>query len=587
MIYTKEQISEKFIKPDGTLNMTFINTNNDMVMCIKNEVPFADKIGEKIYCILNDIYEPPHCPVCKSKLKYKSFTIGYPKSCKKSICKRSVTKWESSSKTKKKNNLDDKNKFYDNLENIDSYVLPYDKVYTYVVNRELETDGGLNGKWTTGYKNLPMLYSILHYTKDLVPIDIKKLNWSNRYYIIFNKIKDIPKCVSCDNPSRYINFKIGYQKNCSHKCSNSGYAGRKRLENHIKNIVSKIDGYTVLTDFDRDYDGLNKTRLELQCNICDKIFDMDCSDGKWQRIKCPFCMKSISRPESEIYDYITSLGINCNRNDRTVISPMEVDLYIPESKIAFELNGNYWHSELWGGKDRKYHLDKTLQCSDKDVKLIHIFEDEWIYKQQIVKSRIKHILGETKYNIYGRKCTIKEIDSKTKNKFIKKYHIQDEDKANIKLGCFYKTHLVAVMTFCKLRTALGNSHKVDEWELSRYCTVSNFNCIGIASKLLRHFEKTYKPKSILTYADRRWSTGNMYYKLGFELLHISPPNYWYIHKNYIYKRYHRYNFRKNILFEKLDNFDPKLTENDNMKNNNYSRIWDCGNYVYKKKLSKN
>jgi len=119
------------------------------------------------------------------------------------------------------------------------------------------------------------------------------------------------------------------------------------------------------------------------------------------------------------------------------------------------------------------------------------------------------------------------------------------------------------------------------WELIRYATISNFNCVGVASKLFKYFERKYQPTQIISYADRRWSEGNLYYKLGFTLDHISSPNYWYMHKSNYLKRMHRYNFRKSTL-KKLKIFNPNLSEWENMKNNGYDRIWDCGNYVFTK-----
>ena len=137
------------------------------------------------------------------------------------------------------------------------------------------------------------------------------------------------------------------------------------------------------------------------------------------------------------------------------------------------------------------------------------------------------------------------------------------------------------MTFSKLRKALGSNHKEGSWELSRYCTIDGFNCIGTAGKLFKYFERNYNPLEIISYADRRWSQGNMYYKLGFKLDHISPPNYWYMKTcNYKY-RMHRFAFRKNNLKNKLELFNSNLSEWENMKANSYDRIWDCGNLVFK------
>jgi hypothetical protein len=176
------------------------------------------------------------------------------------------------------------------------------------------------------------------------------------------------------------------------------------------------------------------------------------------------------------------------------------------------LIGDYWHSEKY--KPSEYHLNKTLECEKIGYKLIHIFEYEWLNKQDIIKNKLNFYLNSYKECIYARKCMVKEISVSDKNKFLNKYHIQGEDKSKIKLGLFYQDELVAVMTFGKPRF-----NKNYEYELIRYATSKHV--IGGAGKLLKYFERNYKPKSIITYADRRFSQGNMYSKLGFTLDHIS------------------------------------------------------------------
>ena len=180
-----------------------------------------------------------------------------------------------------------------------------------------------------------------------------------------------------------------------------------------------------------------------------------------------------------------------------------------------------------------------------------------MYKQDIIKAKLKALFDVDQKRIYARKCLIKEISVFDKNEFLNKYHIQGEDKSKIKLGLFYNDELVAVMTFGKSRL---NKHY--EWELIRYAT--KYKVIGGAGKLLKYFERNYKPNSIITYADRRFSQGNMYFKLGFNLDHISQPNYIWIKDDKILTRYQT---QKHMLKNVIHKFDNKLTEAENMVNN--------------------
>jgi hypothetical protein len=202
-----------------------------------------------------------------------------------------------------------------------------------------------------------------------------------------------------------------------------------------------------------------------------------------------------------------------------------------------------------------------------------------MFNKDIVKSRLKHVLGLNTDVIYARKCEIKNVDKVLCDEFLKHHHTQGSIKTfNVGVGLFYNSELVSIMTFGKNRLALGNNKTmIGEYEMYRYATSKTI--VGGASKLLSYFIKTYKPTKIISYADRRWSEGNLYEKLGFIKKSNGVPNYWYFKPGY-FNRYHRFNFRKDQLQKKLEVFDPMLTEWENMQNNGWDRIWDCGNLKY-------
>ena len=267
--------------------------------------------------------------------------------------------------------------------------------------------------------------------------------------------------------------------------------------------------------------------------------------------------------------------------NNSLFDKIEYDIFIKEKKIAIEYNGLYWHKE--GKKDKFYHLKKSQLAQQENIRLIQIFEDEYIFKKEIVVSRLKSLLGTPDRRIYARKCSVKEINSKEKDSFLNKNHIQGTDKSKVKLGLFFENELVSVMTFGHPRLALGSKKNNRQiWELVRFASTLNTQVVGGAGKLLKYFERNYKPDEIFSYSDKRWSDGGLYKALGFEYSHTSRPNYWYFDEKEM-KRYHRFNFRKDVLNEKLEFFDPKLTEIENMMINGYSRIWDCGNDKWIKK----
>lgn len=337
----------------------------------------------------------------------------------------------------------------------------------------------------------------------------------------------------------------------------------------------------------------SRTKIKHKCNICGYG-----SNGEWLKIPvkntlknagCPNCTKkvTISKCETEITDYIKEIYTgSISLKDKTVLEGKEIDVYVPELKIGFEINGLYWHSEKYKGK--KYHLEKTMAAYKSGIRIVHIFEDEWYHKKDICKDKIANILKCTQNRIvYARKCSIHDdMKSKDKTAFLEKYHIQGKDSASITVSLKYEGETVAVMTFAKPRVSLGRkSGNVGEYELSRFAC--SCNVVGAFSKLLKYAIKKYNITTINTYADIRWSSidKNVYVTNGFKEIRKSDPGYWYFNKNEsstTVKRIHRFNFRKQELSKKFPHvFDKDKTEFEIMDAAGYCRIWDCGNIVYK------
>ena len=308
----------------------------------------------------------------------------------------------------------------------------------------------------------------------------------------------------------------------------------------------------------------------LKCLKCGTEFKRIFHTGHDPKTWCPTCNDGVrSFKESDLGEWLSQF-VEIERSDRSVIAPKEIDIIVPSKKIGIEYDGLYWHSHKILG-DSKYHLNKTLAANEKGYRLIHVFEDEWIYKQSIVKNRLKHILGVSCISVYGRKCEIREVNKELSDKFLEKYHIQGTCPSSVRLGLFYKNRLVALMTFGKPRF-----NKQYEWELLRYCTMGSVNVVGGASKLMSYFDEQYYG-TMISYSDRRWGDGELYSKLGFRHSHDTEPNYWYI-KNQ--ERYNRMKFQKHKLPQLLENFDPNKSEGENMKEHGYNKVYDCGNRVY-------
>ena len=285
----------------------------------------------------------------------------------------------------------------------------------------------------------------------------------------------------------------------------------------------------------------------------------------WDRIDTQFS----SRYEREIYKIIGGGKIH----DRTLLEGTELDIYIPEKKLAIEFNGGYWHSEIY--KDKYYHQDKTLECAKLGVHLIHIFEHEW--KDSRLRNILINYLQGDKIKIGARKTYITEINTDECNEFLEKNHLQNKATSSIKLGCLLKdtNEIVGVMTLGKPR--FNNKY---EYEIIRLCWKSGYSIIGGIEKMFKHFVSKYNPKSIITYVDISKFTGNSYLKIGFKPVQPNPitePNYVWI-DNQSLNVLSRYQTQKHKLIAMgLGNIEQ--TEDEIMKSLDYIKIHNSGNLV--------
>ena len=310
----------------------------------------------------------------------------------------------------------------------------------------------------------------------------------------------------------------------------------KRIESYKNKITDKI-----LKDLPQKIKYIDRIKNE---NLTDSYYIMRCSEcesefeitkqlfvnrkqsNKEICIKCNPILSGTSNKEMEVYEYIKSI-YNGEVINRYVLDNIEVDIYLQDLKIGFEFNGLYWHSNEY--KERLYHINKTNHFKSNEIDLIHIWEDDWDFKKDIIKSIIKGKIGEIENKIYARKCEVKEInDNSLIRNFLEKNHLQGFVGSKIKLGLFYKSELVCLMTFGNLRKSLGQKSKIGHYELLRLCNKLDTVVVGGASKLLKYFKRNYEYESIISYADHSRSFGDVYYKLGFEFSSKSQPNYYYI-----------------------------------------------------------
>ena len=387
-------------------------------------------------------------------------------------------------------------------------------------------------------------------------LEIYGVEYISQSPIIINKIKEtnLKKYnVSCSlhSASSKIKTAASWKRkyNVSHFSKNKKIQ-EKRLSTRKINFLEKFtnslnNDFKILFDFS-EYSKKHNS-YPFICKICKYNFNFTFTTNHIYP-RCPNCnpIRNNNVMESDLFNSINV--IQKYQNNRTILNGKELDIYIPDKKLAIEFNGIYWHSET-NGKDKNYHLDKTIRCEEQGIQLIHIFDSEWIEKKEIVLSLIHAKLGTFNKRIYARNCIVKEIDSQTKNIFLEDNYLFTNDSTTLNLGLFYNDDLVSIITFGK--------NKKNQWIIYNYCSKLNHQVLGGISKLWLYFLRNFNPDYVVIYIDKRFSQGSIFEKLGFTKLKSTSPKAWV--------------FGKGIKGLRCESNYFKISSSQ-------YKVWDCGTY---------
>lgn len=568
--------------------------NSDYLEYLNRSLPdfvLERSLSEKVYYFVNGITEPLLC-ICGEHLSFIGFKNGYRASCGKKGCfvemrkKTCIENW----------GVDNPKKSKEILEKEKQNILDKWGGEHYMYNDEVRSKykDTMVDKWGVEWPSQ---------SEDLR--EKSKSTWfsnENRDEIIQNRSKTlrkvhsergleielkkrntiVEKWGSIDEFNDYIKEKIkessimkwGVEHHLSHPdiIEKRVWSYKRKITDKI---ISSLPEGIIYIGRDKNI-GMTDNIIRLRCLVCDGEFSINrqylVSRSKLGEDICLNCnprLSGTSKMEGELYDFIRGnyVGI-IERANKRLLGNREVDIFLPELNLAFEFNGLYWHSEIH--KDRNYHIDKTNACLEKGVVLIHVWEDDWVLKKDIVKSIILNKLG-TIEKIWARKCEIRKVDNRDVRIFLDDNHIQGFIGSSVKLGLYYGDELVSLMTFGALRKSLGVKSSSKNWELLRFCNKKGFSVVGGASKLFKYFLSNNEVESIISYSDSGRGIGELYTKLGFEYVHDTEPNYHYIVAG---KRVHRFNFRKDLLVKR--GYDSTKTEREIMSELGYLRTFDCG-----------
>ncbi len=586
----------------GCIEKTIRNNNIELY---NNIISYNDNIitfKEKFYLYENNI-ELPICE-CGNSVKFIDMRSGFREFCSKKCMYNSKKIKEQ----RKNTNLDKYGVDNPSKSNFIKGKVRNTNLDKFGVEYPLQSEDIVNKSKSTFIKNYgvdnPSKIRDIREKAELTMLD----KYGVRHAMQNDKIKSNFKMLlidkyGVDNPSKFREFREKAENTMMER-----YGFKHALQN--VNIFNKLkstmfDRYGVFNYFNSEFykdniqylkfsknnhivsahgfklKELNNTEYILLCDDCNSNFSINRQLWRnriYNKTKiCLICnpITNKSNKEIELFDFIKSNYYGSLSSDRTVLNGKELDIYLPELDLAFEFNGLYWHSDLH--KDKNYHLNKTNECLSKNINLIHIWEDDWNFKQDIVKSIILNKLGKSK-KIFARKCEIRNVNNKDVKNFLINNHIQGFVGSNIKLGLYYNDELVSLMTFGNLRRSLGQLSLEGSYELLRFCNKLGYSNIGGASKLFKHFLNNYDVKEVISYSDNSRGFGNLYNKLKFEYSHDTVPNYYWCKDGV---KHHRFSYRKDKLVK--EGYDPNKTEVQIMSERGYYRIFDCGSkkWVYK------
>ena len=588
----KENKYANYIYKESYFNKTFPEVYEEI-----NKIQFPDdfKFSQKIWHFIYEDFDFDKRCNCSlhGKLKFLDFRRGYRSFCKPHCDEYNRVNAEKSKQTR--------------IKNCGSV----EKSYEVGLEKQRETClkkyGVLNGGGTKEsvnkifetkrerYGSLKKLYDENKKKSDLTRIN-KYGSVQQSYELSVQKRKEtlsqkdeeyiynISQSVKKTKSERYgdetYNNHNKYKTTCLEKYGVDNYSKTdefkcKNLEIKTKKTIEKYPEILYRND-----SSFHCKCIDCQCTLCSKKeFDINYFTF-FNRKNYNIDLCTIRTPEKE-YNPTSGLEKSVDvfiksvysgkiiENDRKILKGKELDIYLPELNIAFEFNGIYWHNEF--NKPRYYHQDKSLECKENGIQLIHIWEDDWLYRNDIVKDIIKSKLGLSDFNIGARKCEIRNVSNKDAIDFLNKYHIQGGVSNGKSIGLYYQNNLVEILTFGQLRKNMGSTPEDGKYEIYRVCSKAGYNIQGGFSRLLHFFETEYKPKEVITYGNLDYTYGNVYLKCGFIECGLSAPTYTWVVDG---KRCHRSNFMKSKLDECKSN--PELTECEVMHSRGCWRCWDAG-----------
>lgn len=364
-MFDKKYIEENIFNKDGNVNKNFTRAKKFQPFIKFLQDKEGDTIQEKLYLFYHNINKPT-CE-CGEYTTFLGFSKGYRKYCS-AKCRANSKEFKEQVKK----------------SNLEKYGVESTNQILEVKNKKIKTYG----------KNK-------HNHKDFRKTNLKKygVEYPLQKKDFFDKMKKTKKQKYGDekynNPKKAEITRLekygvsslllddSYKQNFLNK-------SKKTKVLNIYNRLKKSEKYKPLFSVE-DFNGVYYTnKYKWKCLECGTEFYDDLYAGREPR--CPECYpknQPVSQYEKELETYLTQF--KTIKNSRKIIPPYEIDIYLPDHNLAIEFNGLYWHSTEW--KDKYYHQNKVKMCHEKSIRLLHIWEDDWLNNPEEVKENILHYIN--------------------------------------------------------------------------------------------------------------------------------------------------------------------------------------------------
>lgn len=554
---------------------------------------FCKSDNELKYCIANNTTPYKHyCAICNKKIEFNG--VNYNKTCRSKKCLCDILL--------KNENISNQHQFI-----IDNY-LNGDLMFSDVQIGFIENHGVYNNSQLNTWKNkikttwenktdeeleqrrkrtiatCRQKYGCDYSQQNVQVIKKQKNTWKNKTVKELN-VKEQRRKQTClkkygvDHVMHSKEIIDNHKKNVFEKYGYNHWVQKNVLHKEIYCDDNK------LIEFVKDQYKLNNNK-KIKKQYFDELFNINVI----YRFKSLKLLKYIKIHESQLENSFKELLINNNINylwrNRSVIDGIngdkhkyELDFYLPDYNIGIEINDLSSHNILSKTMQnnhfgKNYHLYKTLNCKNKHIRLIHLWEWELKNNYEKISNWVLNELNNNKTQIYARKCSINIVSKDEEKIFLNKYHLQGYTKSNIALGLYLNNELIQIMTFNKPRF-----NKKYEFELIRLCTKYNYAIIGGAKRLFTNFIKQYNPNSIISYCDAAKFNGNIYESIGMTYVKQSAPTI-------IYCNYNWNVINESILMKYgIDNllgtsYGKNTNNRELILKEGYLPVYNCGNFIY-------